>query len=424
MRIAVNRWLLNGAVLGLAVATLACDSFLDVDDPTVIDAGTVDPIEDLPTFASSALQDLYDAFDNYIVYGAWLTGEMYVGDTFPTRNDIGRRVVEYTNGTLNADVYQPIALAISTNERVLEFLEESGSANKEIEAGASFASAYAILFEAESFCQVVISSGLHNLGSGITPEQAMAEAIARFDAAIAAANEAGQDTIALAAYVGKARAHLFLGEYDEAVQAAAQVPEDFNYRVPKADDPSFRDRLGNTVWNFTLARPSLVVPPYYRGLGDSRIEFRLWLNDDGEPIQSQGNGFDYYAQEKYDGWSSSVRLASGLEARYIAAEAELALGNEAPALALIAEREDPESESGDDVDFLDDAGTLVQLLDQKARDFWLEGTHLGDWRRNPSSTPYVPPAGSPYYASAVGGNIGNVTCFPMTREEVDNNPNI
>lgn len=423
MRIAANRWRLNAAVLGLAAASLACDSFLEVQDPTVIDAETIDPIQDLPTLASSALQDLYDGLDNFIVYGAWFSGEMYVGDTFPTRNDIGRRVVEFTNGTLNNDVYQPIALAISTNERVLELLEESGAVNEEIEANANFASGYAILFEAESFCQVVISSGPHNLGAGITPEQAMTEAIARFDAAIAAADEADNDTIKLAAYVGKARAHLFLGERDQAVQAAAQVPADFNFTVPKVDDPSFRGRLGNTVWNFTLARSSLVVPPYYQGLEDPRIEFRLWLNDEDEPIKSQGNNFDFYGQDKYPGWAASLRLASGLEARYIAAEAELALGNDAPALALIAERTEAESKDGDDVDFLDDTGTLVQLLDQKARDFWLEGTHLGDWRRNPSSTPYVAPAGSPYYASDVGGNFGNVTCFPVPQEEVDNNPN-
>lgn len=423
MRIAATRWRHGAAVLGLATATLACDSFLDVEDPTVIDSETVDPIQDLPTFSRSALQDLYDAFDNFIVYGAWLSGEMYVGDTFPTRNDIGRRVVEFTNGTLNGDVYEPLAFAISTNERVLEFLAESGTANKEIEANASFASAYAILFEAESFCEVVISSGLHNLGPAITPEQAAGEAITRFDAAIAAADEAGMDTVMLAAYVGKARAHLFLGQYEQAVDAAGQVPAAFSYTVPKVDDPSFRGRLGNTVWNFTLARSSLVVPPYYRGLEDSRIKFRLWLNEDGDPIKSQGNGFDFYAQEKYPAWSTSLRLASGLEAQYIAAEAELALGNQAPALALIAARQEAESSDGDDVDFLDDTGTLVQLLDQKARDFWLEGTHLGDWRRNPSSTPYVPPAGSAYYATAVGGNIGNVTCFPLTRAEVDNNPN-
>lgn len=423
MTFPATRWRLNAAVLGLAAATLACDSFLDVEDPTVIDAETVDPIQDLPTFAQSALQNLNDAFDNFVVYGAWFSGEMYVGDTFPTRNDIGRRVVELTNGTLNNDLYQPIALTISTNERVLEFLAESGAENKEIEASANFASGYGILFEAESFCRVVISSGLDNLGVAITPEQAMVEAVARFDAAIAAADEAGEDAIMLAAYVGKARAHLFLGEYDQAVQAAAQVPDDFSYMVPKVDDPSFRGRLGNTVWSFTLARSSLVVPTYYRDLDDPRIVVRLWVNDDDEPIKSQGNGFDFYAQDKYPDWDASLRLTSGLEARYIAAEAELALGNEAPALALIAERDEPGSGSGDDVDFIDDTSTLVELLDQKARDFWLEGTHLGDWRRNPSSTPYVPPAGSPYYADDVGGNFGDLTCMPLTEDEVENNPN-
>ena len=120
---------------------------------------------------------------------------------------------------------------------------------------------------------------------------------------------------------------------------------------------------------------------------------------------------------------SSLLLASGLEARYIAAEAALKDGDPAPATALIAERNDPASASGDDIDFVDDTGTLVQLLDQKARDLFMRATHMGDWRRNPASTPYVPPAGSPYYATQFGAAFGELTCMPIPRQEVDNNPN-
>jgi len=423
MTIYKNRYVRLAAVLATVAAPVACDDFLDVPDPTVIDAGTIDPVNDLPTFAVSALQDLFTALDDIIVYSAWFSGEAWVGDTFPTRNDIGRRVVEYTNGTLTTEIYEPISFAISTNERVLELMAENNVDNDEVATMANLGSGWAILLEAENFCQVVVSSGLHNLGSAMTPAEGMATAIARFDAAIAAGTAGGFDEMVQAAWVGKARAHLFRGENAEAIAAAANVDADFEYEVPKVDDPSNRGRLGNTVWSFTLARSALVVPPYYRALNDDRVAFELWLDANDNPVKSQGNDFDFYAQDVYPGWGASLILASGLEARYIAAEAALKDGDPAPAIALIAEREDPTSETGDDIDFVADTGTLVQLLDQKARDLFLRGTHLGDWRRNPDSTPYVPPAGSEYYATQFGAAFGNVTCLPIPRSEVDNNPN-
>ncbi|HEU5211111.1 MAG TPA: hypothetical protein VFU06_17065 [Longimicrobiales bacterium] len=418
-----NRYVRLAAILGMVATPLACDDFLDVPDPTVIDESTIDPVRFLPTFAASALQDVFDALDDLIVYSAWFSGEAWVGDTFPTRNDIGRRVVEYTNGTLTTEVYEPIAFAISTNERVLEIMEENDVVDNELATMAHLGAGWAILLEAENFCQVVISSGLHNLGAPMTPAEGMGAAVAHFDAAIAAGTAAGLDDMVQAAWVGKARAHLFRDEYPEAVAAAGNVDADFEYEVPKMDDPSNRGRLGNTVWSFTLARSALVVPPYYRELDDDRIAYELWLDNSGAPVKSQGNDFDFYAQDVYPGWGASLMLASGLEARYLSAEAALKAGNPAPAIALIAERTDPTAESGDDIDFVDDTGTLVQLLDQKARDLFLRGTHLGDWRRNPDSTPYVPPAGSPYYATQFGAEFGDVTCLPIPRQEVDNNPN-
>src|SRR5690606_9533950 len=245
---------------------------------------------------------------------------------------------------LRDEVYFPLGRAISTNETVLDILAESGVDNQEAATTGNFASAYSILLMAEHFCEVIISRGYlpEDLGSPITPAAAMAEAITRFDAAIAAAQDIGDTLVVHASRVGKARAHLWRGEYGPAIAAASLVPAEFEYIVPKVDNPSFRGRLGNTVWSFTEARASLVVPSWYRALEDDRIPYRLWTNASGQPIQSQGNAFDFYGQEKYPTWDAEIRLSSGLEARYIIAEAELVGNNNpAPALALIAEREDP-----------------------------------------------------------------------------------
>src|SRR5690606_16172275 len=106
-----------------ALGAGACDSLMEVDNPTVIDASTVDPVQDAPTFAQSALNNLWDAFDDAIIYGGWFSGEIWEGDSFPTRTDIGRRNIDFaegtgtTNGTVDDEVYAPLARAIATGER-------------------------------------------------------------------------------------------------------------------------------------------------------------------------------------------------------------------------------------------------------------------------------------------------------------------
>lgn len=414
-----------GAVAAVVavLATTACDGFLDVENPTVIDASTIDPVADAPTFAQSALNNLYTALDNVAVYQGWFVGEAWVGDTFPTRNDIATRRADLTNGTVTDDVYEPLALAIATGERTQELLAEVPNAASNINiARASLASGYGILLMSETFCQTVISSGLANLGAPLERSAALQAAAVRFRQAVSVggANTTSEGaSIANAARVGLARTLLSAGDNAGAIAAAQQVPAGFQFLAPRVDDPSNRGPLGNTVYSFTLARPALVVPPYYRALNDPRIKFAA-PGTNGFPAKAQGNDLDFFRQTKYVDWGDDVRLASGLEARYIVAEAQLKMGNSAPALALIAERTVASSADGDN--FASGSEVLIELLDQRARDFWLEAQQMGTWLRNPQATPYVLPAGSAYYAPGYP-TVGTGTCLPLPDDEIDNNPN-
>jgi hypothetical protein len=67
------------------------------------------------------------------------------------------------------------------------------------------------------------------------------------------------------------------------------------------------------------------------------------------------------------------------------------------------------------------ATVLAQLMDERARDFWLEGKHMADFVRNPSATPYVGQTGQPFYKPSQGA-FGNLTCLPVPREEINANP--
>lgn len=415
-----KRSALTAAVLVTAAFAGGCDNFLEVEHPGVIDAGTIDPVVEAETFSLSAQTNFFNAYDNVVVYGAFFTGEAWVDDTYAGRKDVGRRSVNDRDALLVADLYQPLALAATSN---LDVLESLAGTEKEVSVSSARAAlhlGFSLQLMAETFCQGVLA-----VGAPMTQEETAREAIRYLLQAVELANAVGQPNFALAAHVGLARAYLQVGDYAAAAAAASRVPAEFRYDATKVDDASSWDRVGNTIFYYTAARPNLVVPPYYRALADDRVPFGLLTDPAGQPVGGQGGMLAYFYQRKYAGFAAPVRLASGLEARYLGAEAELKLGNAALAIALAEERRSafPMAQDGDAVDFVADASPLRDLLDQKARDFYLEGKHMGDWVRNPEATPYVLPAGIGYYDAVYGGTVGGATCFVLPAVERENNPN-
>ena len=415
-----NRSALSAALLAVAALAGGCENFLEVEHPGVIDAGTIDPVADAEVFSLSAQTNFFNAYDNVAVYGAYFTGEAWVDDTYAGRKDIAKRTVNDRDALLVADLYQPLALAATSNLQVLEMLEGTAKEVSISSARAALHLGFSLQIMAETFCQGVLA-----VGAPMTQEETAREAIRYFERAVELATAVGEPQLALAAQVGMARAYLQVGDYAEAAAAAAAVPAEFRYDALKADDASSRNRLGNTIFYYTAARPNLVVPPYYRALADARVPFGLLTDPgSGQPVGGQGGMLAYFYQMKFFGFGVPVRLASGLEAQYLRAEAELKMGDESLAVALAASRRDAfPAQDGDAFDFVAEGGALRDLLDQKSRDFYLEGKHMGDWVRNPAATPYVLPAGTEYYDVVYGGAVGNATCFPIPAVERENNPN-
>lgn len=416
------RSVLLGAV---ALAVAACDSFFEVRNPNVIDASTVDPVQDGTVFSRSALQTFASALGNMIVYTAWFTDEARVGDTFPTRNEYGRRAVVADNGTHNGEVWFPLTRSIAQGEQVMEILGSEPGQELNV-ARAAMTSAFALTLMGETFCEGTMRGPGGVPGNLMTVVQILETAINRFDQAIAAAGAttgAEATNILNASRVGKGRALLQLGRGAEAVQAVAQVPTDFSYSLPYVDDAGNRGRLGNGVFAFSAGgtRESLVVPPHYRAIGqnltgnpanptgDSRIPYI----DSGR--LAQDNTLRLWSQRKYPSWASGIRLASGLEARYITAEGS---GNTAQILALVNERRAVGGEgpyTGND--------PLAELMRQRSLDFWLEAKRMGDFRRHPTRVPWILQPGPNYYKDNIG-DVFDQTCWPIPRAERDANPNI
>lgn len=421
----------------LLPAAAACDSIVEVSDPDVVAGDAVDPARDADAFSRSAFQNFGTALGRIILYVAWFTNEARVGDTFPTRNEFGRRVIDpVSNGTLNTELWTPLERATATSEEVIDLLAgvEDAPTNLSL-ARAAFTAGYSALLMAETFCEGAVrigpakdENGVIRPGQKMDTGELLGHAIARFGEAVRigeANGTAAAEALANAARVGMARAYLFRAkavvpnpgmqaDLDAAAAIADSVPADFTFEVPYVDNPGNRDRLGNYLYQFTVARLSLVVGPEWRAIadgGDPRVSY----GDAKRPAQD--GILNFHFQTKYTNWAQPIRLASELEARYIHAEATADMAEQ---LDLINERRaaaglPPFGSS-------DPAAVLAELLYQKGLDFWLEGHRMGDWRRNPDAVPFIIEPGADTYYKPQLGAVGTQTCWPVPIAETDNNP--
>ncbi|MGQ0767225.1 MAG: hypothetical protein ACT4OZ_16375 [Gemmatimonadota bacterium] len=395
-----------------AAGLLACN--LDVNNPSVIDASQFDPSSDAALISLSAQTQFYQAFQSVARYGGLFAEEQLSGAARTEVADIGRRNFFSGNQDINIGFFGPLSRSIASNKTVLTALAGGTGPGLSLNVGrAQMNLAFSLELMAETFCQGVILGG-----PALTPTQLLDSSITYFNLAIgsaAAATGAEAVKIGNASRIGVARALLQKGDNAGAATAAtaalATAPASFVYSLPTLDDPANRP-LGNQIYTTTVAIKLDVVPDPYRALNDPRVP---WA-DAG--TKAQDGTLQDYQQRKYTAYASPLRIASYLQAQYIQAEARLKTGDPAPALTLIAVRR---IAGGQGV--FSGTGTptiLAELMNQAARDFWIEAKKLGDWRRNGSAVPFISPAGAPYKAALT---FGSLTSIPLPLEETSTNPN-
>lgn len=399
----------------LLIGVTACDSILEVDNPNVIDAGTINPVQDAATLANSAQQNFATAYGWMIMYSSWYSGESLVAETFPTRNEFGRRQVLNTNGSLNGDVWANITLGVAGARAVLQLALPTPTTNINIARAATWAG-FSVLHMATDFCEGTIAQGT-DPGPRLTTVQLLDSAIAYFSTAITVGTaNASADGLALAraSLVGRARAQLQAGRKAQAATDAQAVPAAFVFNLPYIDDLAQRNRLGNRLWQFTLDRGSISIAPAYR-VTDPRVPFKAPGQHTLTPQDPASGAF--FIQNKYPAFTSPIRVASKLEADYILAETQ----GPTEQLALINARRTANSQPAY-AGATDANSVLTELMNQKTLDFFLEGRKLGDFRRNPTNVLDMPVPGAPYFKAGFPP-ISNGTCYPVPLPETDNNPN-
>ena len=404
--------LVSSAAAAAALTLSGCDYWLTVPDPTVIDADALDPVLDAPLLARSAQQNFANAYGWMIVYSSWFVGETDVSETFPTRNEFGRRQITIQNGSLTTDVWFPLSQAASSAYLVLDAELPTPDANINY-ARANLFLGYSYVMMAEQFCR-----GTVRAGDELTTAAMLDSAIAHFNLAVSRGTGAGGAGIDLAnaARVGIARAELQAGRTSEAIAAAQLVPAGFSFELEFQDDLAQRGRLANKMWQFVRDRGSIAVAPIWR-VADPRVPREEPTEFDPQDAAYENDrGIPYAIQLKYDNYDVPVRLASKLEADYIQAEAEGTVSQ----LALIQARRAANGQLAY-TGAVDANSVLTEFLTQKGLDFYLEGKRMGDFRRHPNNVIGVPATGATYWKPGFAP-VGSDMCFPLPDDEIDNNP--
>jgi tetratricopeptide (TPR) repeat protein len=436
------------AAAGLVLAVGACsfDEILSVQNPDELPEEALDNnpsfIDVLVTGVRGDFASMLD--DPFIWRGSMFTDETLTGINWEQTARLNERIVQFDEGDADlmfTEISRALSQADSVSGRIKQLI-----ANPQNDGRLGFTLAYAgysYIMLADAMCEATI-----NVSSEVyQPLQLYQIAVDRFNEALPIAQTAGDDDVVNMIYVGLSRAHLNLGNWTEAMNAAEVVPEDFRwyaeYKQPEVENVVAGRTQGSnhslSVHPHFLANPDEYGTDYDQtaDLTDPRVqhypEWRLghnrltqiytpyaplmWENYNGATVADGEEPADLQTIEA-DG--ADIAFSSGLEARHNYMEAMLASGGgEGDVLTFVNERrafgnQDPVSLTGDEL--------KMELRDQRGRDLFLAGYRLGDLRRWLRNGDDMFPSGP--HPVTEWGDYGDATCFPIPIEEYEGNPNL
>jgi starch-binding outer membrane protein, SusD/RagB family len=367
---------------------------------------------------NSAVADFECAFGAYVVASGLASGELADVSQTASRWSYDRRDVQpidaqySTSSCAGLGVYTPISTARFTSDQALRKLDEwsdadVGANRQRLAATAALYAGFSYVLLAEGFCTAAV-----NTGPEMQTPQILDSAEARFTRTITFATAPQDTTLLRAALVGRARARLDKGDRTGAAADAARVPLAF---VLNMTADNLAARRNNRVFEQNNANSSLTtVAPAYRSLTVAgQPDPRVRITDQNRVTADQINR--WFTQNKYATLTSTIPIASGVEAQLILAEAQGAAQGVATLNALRARAGVglPALGAAEVADF---QGTIYS---ERARELFLQGNHWFDVRRG--NLTLTPTAGTVY---AKGGTYGTQRCWPLPDVERAANPNL
>jgi hypothetical protein len=400
----------------LALPLAACDDLLSVELPGATTADALDSPSYSSLLVLSAEGDFECAYDKGVFNSAQLAGEIMgiavsATSVWLTRREIQSNHTAYSQEecTSNYSLYVPLHharfMAEDAFKRISGYTDEQ-VANRSRHLGrVSMYAGFTYAVFGDDFCSIAV-----DLGPELSQKQIYTLAKERFTTAIEWAGKANDTETLNASYLGRARVQARLGETAGAIADAQRVPSGFRKNITRSNA---QDRRQNGIHRDNIQGTSITVDPFYwdvryNNVPDPRVRV-LNANRLGSDSRTP-----LWRQQKYLDYSSPIRLASYTEAQLIIAEmqgGQAAVGiinalHTAAGLAPFAST--------------DPVAIRNQVIDERRREFFLEGLRLGDlrqygiakqWNRGGTQNPYN------------FLQFGGTECFPFPDVEKQGNPN-
>jgi hypothetical protein len=408
----------------------ACDQLLDVSNPSAITEDNLKGDDQTVEFMVNGIQgEFRREYAWMAAHSAMFTDEAIQGHPWSPWNVYDQRNITPDSPAYDGLSYQLLQRARGTADELIAKIETalgSRATNSADLAKAYAYAGYSYVLVADFLCEAPI-----NISAPKSQAELYAMAAERFDKAIQIATAAGASAtdILRLAQVGLARTRLNLNEKPAAIAAATAVPATFEAWVRYSADAGDWQVYNFLHWfagyRFAGELDLALDPAQYVAVSDPRIPFDPVARRLGNGVR---DGLLPYQTPSFSDWApgrqemfketTAIRFASGLEARYIVAEAggmsaaELrGFVNERRAIGGLA------AFTGADGEPL-----FRELLEQRRRDFFLDGHRMGDLRRYKSQyqLDFWPKGTMP----GLQQQYGTQECWPIAASEKNSNPNI
>ncbi|MGH7696088.1 MAG: RagB/SusD family nutrient uptake outer membrane protein [Gemmatimonadaceae bacterium] len=408
MTIAMNGSARRVVAMLTALSFAACntDEILEVEFPGQI---PTDQIND-PSLAAVLVRSVIGDFE--CAYSNYMSGSSVHSDEYETSNsnvplaNWGERTItadenDYSVGTCEGNFGMNLTLHTArfqseeASTKLAGWTDQQVANRASLQAQAKIYGAYSYLLMGEGFCQVAFDGG-----AAQQPTAALTLAETKFGEGIAFAQAASNTDMLNLARVGMARTKMDLKKWAEAATFASQVPPAYNKNVDRGQESN---RRWNKLWRLAEQQGAYTVATAYRTMNDPRVlvkdalrgafnsEVRLWVTT------------------KYTGLTSPMRLASGIEANLIQAEALIQQNQVAQGVALLNARRTALGLTP--LVAATQADAINAVIDERRKELSFEGGHrLNDLLRykitwKTGSNPFT------------NRNYGTTTCWPHPTRE-------
>ena len=399
-----------GALLVASLSLAACGEFLQVENPGPIEDEALNDPEAVPGLVVGMSGDFSLVLDDIIMLNSVAGDDLAHGGSYTQPGLFWRGVIESDDVNYEWSAsHRARWVAEQGIDRMKTVLGDRYETNINA-ARANMWAGFANRNLGENMCEAVIDNGPRQ-----DHEVHFARAEGYFTEAIRIATAVNNSEVRHAALAGRATVRAWQGDWTNAVADAQLVPTEFVFAAKYSENSS---RENNDLRGETHGRREYTVylTPWANVFGDPRVPWDTIYDKSGAIAKGQDGKTPFFRQEKFTEIGSDIPIAKGTEMRILEAEAALRAGgvagipemvrllNEARAFYGMGPVSAPAT--------LDEAWDLLQF--ERAATLWLEGRRFWDLRRffeesGPAHIDYLQ---------------GRDTCIPISREELQSNPNL